>query len=40
MTGHEQAGTVVVWFRSLPEVRRGCSGGVAWYGDHINSWLL
>jgi hypothetical protein len=28
---------VVVWFRSLSEVRRGCSDGVAWYGDHINS---
>lgn len=27
---------VVVWFRSLSEVRRGCSDGVAWYGDHAN----
>jgi hypothetical protein len=37
MGSHTAVAVVVVWFRSLSEVRRGCSGGVAWYGDHINS---
>ena len=38
MTGHGQVllhCSAVVWFRSLSEVRRGCSDGVACYAWYV-----